>query len=298
MAFKSRFYDLKNTINITEKGIIMNMKFGNASWGFRETPLAEQLRITKGMGLEFLELGIANSRKDIKLDATLQELDDVKDMYKKYGITLSHAATGNDFTRGSREDLEKVKEVIDECEYLGIKYLRVFAGFAALEDVKGARWDTMIKYLTEAASYAEHRKLFTCFETHGGVKTDKEGTKHYVSTSVDPTALQKIIDETPENVRILFDPANFYAVGEKEPWRIYETIKQRVSVVHLKDFLILDNGYVKPAACGDSDMNWKRLLDSLSDFVGVGFFEYENTKEIEAGLRRSFEYIRSIEGQV
>ena len=37
------------------------MLFGNASWGFRETPLEKQLEITSEMGLELLELGIANA---------------------------------------------------------------------------------------------------------------------------------------------------------------------------------------------------------------------------------------------
>ena len=41
------------------------MKFGNASWGFRETPLEEQLKLTKRLGLEVLELGIANAPKDM-----------------------------------------------------------------------------------------------------------------------------------------------------------------------------------------------------------------------------------------
>ena len=54
------------------------MKFGNASWGFRETPLEEQLKITKGLGLEVLELGIANAPKDLPLDTTDAELDNVK----------------------------------------------------------------------------------------------------------------------------------------------------------------------------------------------------------------------------
>ena len=59
------------------------MKFGNASWGFRETPLEEQLKITKSLGLEVLELGIANAPKDLPLDTTDAELENVKSLYKK-----------------------------------------------------------------------------------------------------------------------------------------------------------------------------------------------------------------------
>ena len=43
------------------------MIFGNASWGFRETPLENQLKATKEMGLELLELGIASAPDDVPL---------------------------------------------------------------------------------------------------------------------------------------------------------------------------------------------------------------------------------------
>lgn len=60
------------------------MKFGNASWGFRETPLEEQLRITKDMGLDVLELGIDNAPNDVPLSVTDEEIAEIKAMYKKY----------------------------------------------------------------------------------------------------------------------------------------------------------------------------------------------------------------------
>ena len=64
------------------------MNFGNAAWGFRETPLEKQLEITRNMGLDILELGIANAPKDIPLDADEKVLDTVKELYKKYKIQL------------------------------------------------------------------------------------------------------------------------------------------------------------------------------------------------------------------
>ena len=59
------------------------MKFGNASWGFRETPLEEQLATTQSMGLKVLELGIANAPDDIPLSVSDEELKEVKRLYDK-----------------------------------------------------------------------------------------------------------------------------------------------------------------------------------------------------------------------
>jgi len=106
------------------------MQFGNASWGFRETPLEKQLEITSDMGLETLELGIANAPNDLPLDVTDKELENVKKLFKKYNVKLLCAATGNDFTEGNDGDTDKIKRVTDICAFLGVKYLRIFAGFS------------------------------------------------------------------------------------------------------------------------------------------------------------------------
>lgn len=60
------------------------MIYGNASWGFRELELEEQLKITAEMNLSVLELGIANAPKDLPSDASDSEIENVKNLYKKY----------------------------------------------------------------------------------------------------------------------------------------------------------------------------------------------------------------------
>ena len=176
------------------------MMFGNASWGFRETPLEEQLRITKDMGLAVLELGIANAPKDVPLSVTDEEIAEIKDSYKKYGIDLCCAATGNDFSNGDKNDLPKVRKVIDICEKLGVKYLRIFAGFSPVAEVKGERWDNMIECLKEVAEYAKDKNVYPVVETHGGVTAFDDGVEHFLSTSADEETLYKMMSELPENV--------------------------------------------------------------------------------------------------
>ena len=88
------------------------MKFGNAAWGLRETPLEEQFKITAEMGLDVLEIGIANAPMDIQLDITDNQINSIKNMSEKYGVKMLCGATGNDFTTGN-DDIEKIKKVID-----------------------------------------------------------------------------------------------------------------------------------------------------------------------------------------
>lgn len=269
------------------------MIFGNASWGFRETPLEKQLEITSDMGLELLELGIANADNDLPLDVTDLEIENVKNLYKKYNVKLLCAATGNDFTNGNDDDVDKIKKVTDICEKLGVKYLRIFAGFSPVEEVQGERWNTMINALNAVYDYAENKGVILTVETHGGVNGFDDGVEHFYSTSSEIDALLKMISEVPK-IRMNFDPANIYAVGIKKPETLYEKIKDKVCCVHLKDFVTLPSGHLLPAACGESDMDWKAILNSLSDFNGPALFEYENTEDIKEGSEKCYKYILNI----
>ena len=270
------------------------MVFGNASWGFRETPLEEQLKITKDMGLDVLELGIANAPKDVPLSVSDEEISRVISLYDKYGMDLCCAATGNDFSNGDKTDVPKVKKVIDICEKMGVKYLRIFAGFSPVAEVTGERWENMIECLKEVAEYAKDKNVYLVVATHGGVNGFDDGVEHYLSTSAEENTLYKMMSELPENVKVNFDPANLWAVRNKHPENVFNNLKNRVAVTHLKDFAPLPSGHIKPAACGESDMDWTAILDALKEFDGPALFEYENIEDVEAGSRKCFEYIRNL----
>lgn len=268
------------------------MKFGNAAWGFRELPLEEQLKTTNQMGLRIHELGIANAPTDISLDASDNELENIKKLYKKYDIDLLCAATGNDFTVGNG-DVEKVKKVTDICAKLGVKFLRIFAGFSPVKEVTGERWQVMIDSLNECAEHAKDKNIILAIETHGGVNNFENGeVEHFASTTTIAEILTKMLDELDSSVMFVYDPANLYAVGIERPNEIYKILKCRVGYVHLKDFKTMPSGHLKPAACGESDMDWKEILQGLGDFKGPMLFEYEIPEDLESGLQRSYEFIK------
>ncbi len=267
------------------------MIYGNAAWGFRETPLEDQFKITADMGLDVIEIGIANAPTDIALDATDAELDKVKALSEKYGVRMLCAATGDDFTTGT-DDVAKVKKVIDICEKLGVKNLRIFAGFTPLSDVTEDIFRMMLDSLTEVCNYAKEKNVTPVIETHGGVDGYDDGVVHIMSTTTDLDAIMRIINELPDNVRICYDPANLYAVGIKNPEKFYEKIKDRVEYAHFKDFAPLPSGHIKPSFCGDSDMDWSAIMASMQDFKGAALFEYENVEDIKEGLIKCYNHIK------
>ena len=266
------------------------MIFGNAAWGLRETPLEDQFKITADMGLSFLEIGIANAPLDIPLDVTDKRISEIKELSEKYKVKMFAAATGNDFTTG-KDDIQKIKKVIDICKKLGIEYLRIFAGFTPLDEVNEKIFDMMINSLTEVCNYAKEIGVVPVIETHGAVNGYDDGVEHIMSTTTDLDTLKRILDNIPDNAKVCFDPANLYAVGVKNPEIVYNEIKEKVAYAHFKDFRPLESGHIKPSYCGDSNMDWDKILDSMKDFEGVAVFEYENTDDIKDGLEKCCNYI-------
>ena len=269
------------------------MMYGNAAWGLRELSIEEQLKITAKMGLKLLELGIANAPKDLPADANTNQTQKVKELYDKYNIELICAATGNDFSTGSDDDVAKVKKVIDICSGLGVKYLRIFAGFSPADEVTGKYWDIMIGCLKSVCEYAKEHNVVVAIETHGGVVGFEDGVEHFESVTTNVDLVLKILNEVQE-LMLVYDPANLYAVGVTEQEMFFDKVKNRICYVHLKDFVKLDTGHLRPAACGEGTFDWKKIIGILEKLDVPAMFEYEVPENVESGLMNCYEYIKKI----
>lgn len=54
----------------------------------------------------------------------------------------------------------------------------------------------------------------------------------------------------------------------------------------------MQSGHIKPAACGESSMDWKKIIDGIGKSDVLALFEYENTEDVEDGCMRSYNYIK------
>lgn len=278
------------------------MKLGMAAWGLRETPLEEQLRMVTRLGLSALELSIAGHENDrLQVGASAEEIHTVKRLFADSGVSLDTAATGNDFTSADpaacAADLEKTRKVIAIAGQLGIKQLRIFAGFSPAAEVTGERWKTMIACLREASQAAQQAGVRVAVETHGGVEPVTGGVRHFFSTSSRRDLLLRLLAELPAEIGLVFDPANLGAVGMSTDaiLDLYDKVKERVVYLHLKDFRHVSANALQPCACGEGQLCWGELAKAFAGFSGTGFMEYELPADIEAGTRRSLEALKAAE---
>ncbi len=187
--------------------------------------------------------------------------------------------------------MEKVKRVIDICAALQVTYLRVFAGFAPAEQVFGQRWKNMVDSLIQCADYASEKSVVLCVETHGGVNVYKDGVEHFYSTSAEPILLYRMLNELPQTVKVVYDPANLFAAGVKKPQEVYSRIQDRIGYLHLKDFKRTASGHFLPSACGEGSVDWPPLLATLKTFDGPVLFEYEMPQDVERGSKACLNFL-------
>ena len=273
------------------------MEYGNAAWGLRELPLEEQLKLTQAMGLHLLELSIANYHRDVlQPDASAEQIRQVKALFAQYDVRPDCGATGNDFTAGSaadvRESLDRVKRAADIAAALGVKVLRIFAGFTSDSLVYGERFDRALEALQLAAEHVRGTGVRLAIETHGGVAATGDVLHHSATVTTRIDTMRKLLESLPAaEIGMNYDPANLAAVGDTAPERWFGLFRDRIVLVHLKDFRDVPGGIV-PAGCGEGRLDWKALPAVLKEYDGPALIEYELPADVEDGLRRSLRFLK------
>lgn len=158
-------------------------------------------------------------------------------------------ATGNDFTAGSaadvRESLDRVKRAADIAAALGMKVLRIFAGFTSDSLVYGERFDRALEALQLAAEHVRGTGVRLAIETHGGVAATGDVLHHSATVTTRIDTMRKLLESLPAaEIGMNYDPANLAAVGDAAPERWFGLFRDRIILVHLKDFRDVPGGIV------------------------------------------------------
>lgn len=278
----------------------MTITVGLAEAGFRDLPIEDHCKIASKFGFHYLELGIGEGFPGrLSGDISSSGVDELKKCVQDYNLKTPFVCLENDFTQGSegelKEEVERVKREIELAKKLGATHVRLFSGFAPVKEVKGNRWNNMIKALREVASKCSELGMEIAIETHGRNEDEGKGFHSYHTTASDKDAIVKLLEETPTTVGINFDPGNLEPLGPLSPIDYLEVdiIRKRINYFHLKDSAQYADGSWTRVALGEGNIDFKALLRK-ADFDGVYLIEYPKTDDSIGGVCRGLNHLKSI----
>lgn len=221
---------------------------------------------------------------------SVSQLEDplwVKDVIESHGLKLSGFSSHAPLCK-PEISLEWLKMSIRFADYAGAPVINTDEGPKPTWTSKEMDYTLMTYTLTEAAKVAERH----------GVKIGLEPHQQYSKTLEGLDSIYELVDSPA--IGINFDTGNSYLAGLSDPYGWLEHVKDRVVHVHAKDIDIQHSeaergkvtGTPVGCACGDGVIDWKRVIDILSDV------DDDIVLSVECGTVdqaiRSFEHLTSL----
>lgn len=270
---------------------------GCGEWGFRELPMEEHFEISQQFGFKFLEFGIGGGQVGrLPEEPSAEDISNFKKLAETYEIECPFCCLENDFTlvdpQVHERMVEKTLKQIQVAKDCGATHVRLFAGFTPAEEITEEIWERMIDAFKRTHDLCESLELTIAIETHGKIIEGDQGEAIHVHTvSTSPEWLERLLQELPETVGFNYDPGNLKAVNPDDRTYLLDLLDSRINYCHLKDWTRRGDGW-EAVAIGDDDLDYDELIEKMS-FRGVYLIEYEPIVDLEDGIRRSLEYLRS-----
>lgn len=205
-------------------------------------------------------------------EISTDEAHALREKMDKFGISVSSIGSpigkigiNDDFS----EHMKLLKKIIDYAEILGTKYIRVFSFFIPEGEAPEVYRDKVLYRMKEMTKLAEEENVILLHENEKHIYGD-----------IAPRCLEILTETDSENLKAVFDPANFIQCGQKVYPDAYEMLKNHIIYVHIKD--ALENGNVVPAGSGIGCV--KEVLKSLKESGYKGFLSLEPHLGNFAGL--------------
>lgn len=223
--------------------------------------VTEQFEHLNKLGIEYFEpRGI--DEKNIS-EMNDEDVKVLKEKMKKYGIKVSSIGSPIGkikITDDFEAHLELLKRMIKYAKELGTKYIRIFSFFIPEGEKPENYKDEVIKRMKAMTKLAEEEGVILLHENEKGIYGD-----------IAPRCLEILEAVNSDNLKAVFDPANFVQCGQITYPEGFEMLKEYVVYMHIKDALA--NGDVVPAGYGLG--NVKAILSELNADGYKGFLSIE-----------------------
>ncbi len=273
----------------------MKLKVGCGEWGFRQLPMERHFEICRELGFKSLEIGIGGELPGrLSPRLTPGEIASFRALGERFGIATPFCCLENDFTlpdaAAHAANLEECLTQMKLAADLGCRQVRLFAGFTPYAELTEAIWARLLAAFDRADQAAAELRLTIAIETHGRIEAVGGTCVHVHTATTHREGLRRLLAGLPARIGFNYDPGNLKAAAPEDRRYAWDLLDSRINYCHLKDWIYRGPGFV-PAAPGDDDLDYGRLLPQLS-YAGVYLIEYEPTGDVLDGLRRSLAYLR------
>jgi sugar phosphate isomerase/epimerase len=232
--------------------------------GYNLTEALEGLSKTKSRNIVLCAID-GFTKHVIPEDMNTSEWEEVKELYKKYGLHFYGLAGHCNISDDS--DMEKMIRRMEFVKFMGGIYIDTNAGHKGTEN-------NFYKNIKKIINLAEKTDLTICLETHGDlIDSGKSGCR----------LLEKV---DSDRIRIAYDPANvyFYSRGSINPISDIKYAMDYIGIIHFK-------GVYR----NDDKSKWSFPVMEKSSFSYDDFFKvledykYSGMIALEVEGRYSFE---------
>lgn len=290
------------------------MKIAGHTMGTPEYTVTEAIKLFHDIGIDGAEIVVQDGyRSGISTACTKEELDMIKACAAENHIEICcltpYNSYFNDLDDAKRNtEIEGIEKVIDACEYVGARFIRIYGGNLVAGDTdrlpeRRARLVESMRYLGEKAAAKD---VTLVIENHFNTMC---------VSAKDSYSVIKEIDHP--NVKILYDQANL-SFTENEGYEEAIAIQQdEVAYMHVKDLVFKEgvsftsdevshpeeskrNVYTR--IVGEGVIAWPEILKLVKEHGYDGWLsmEYErrwhpdDIPDASIGMKKGADYIKSI----
>lgn len=204
-----------------------------------ENTIEGQIKACKKNNITHMEL--RGFGEDLNINnLSVEQAKKMKKVIDKEGMAVSSIGSGYgkiEITDDFEPHFEAFKNTVEVAKILGAKYIRIFSFYFT----KGESYDEyraeVIKRVKTMADYATEHGLICCHENEKGIYGDT------AERCLD------LLENCGENLRAVFDPANFIQCGV-DTVKAYDLLEKHVEYFHIKDAIYAD-GSVVPVGTGE-----------------------------------------------
>ncbi|MDD2980125.1 MAG: sugar phosphate isomerase/epimerase [Hespellia sp.] len=291
----------------------MNYKIAGHTMGTPEYTVLEAIELFGKIGLDGIEIVVQDDYKSgLPTTCSKEVLDAVKDMAKEAGIKIIALTPYNSKFNSLDSEVRKaekneIRKVIGYAQYLGAKYIRIYAGnYAGNElDPDGKKRNYLIESMKELGDDAQKAGVTLVMENHFNTMT--------VSARQSMDAAAAIAHPA---VGILYDQANLAFTLQEDYKTAIEIQMDKVRYVHVKDLQFKEGNIdfvsdevshpkeedrnVITRIMGEGSIEWPDILQMMYDrgYDGWLSLEYErrwhpdDIPDASVGMKKSAENLR------